>query len=170
MTPEIQSLVIFLLTGLVAGWIASLVLGGGGLLRSLVVGVIGALVGGYLLKLAKVTLPLEGWANDLATAVVGALVVIVGGAGHCKVRRPAGHMNLALQAMGVEMGVPERQAESEGGRMMRDDTLRHVIVFARHRHHCRLARELDGGRQRPADLSGLRGSSARSWAAICSRC
>lgn len=77
MTPEIQSLVIFLLTGLVAGWIASLVLGGGGLLRSLVIGVIGALIGGYLLKLAHVTLPLEGWANDLATAVVGALVVIV---------------------------------------------------------------------------------------------
>ena len=44
MSPEVQSLLIFLLTGLVAGWIASLVLGGGGLLRNLVVGVIGALV------------------------------------------------------------------------------------------------------------------------------
>jgi uncharacterized membrane protein YeaQ/YmgE (transglycosylase-associated protein family) len=78
MTPELQSLLIFLLTGLVAGWIASLVLGGGGLLRNLIVGVIGALVGGYVLKLANVRLPIENaWVNDLATAVIGALIVIV---------------------------------------------------------------------------------------------
>ena len=74
---EYQSLAIFLITGLVAGWIAGMVLGGGGLLRSLITGVIGAVVGGYVLKLAHVTLPLEGWVNDLATAVIGALVVIV---------------------------------------------------------------------------------------------
>jgi uncharacterized membrane protein YeaQ/YmgE (transglycosylase-associated protein family) len=77
MSPEMQSLLIFLLTGLVAGWIASLILGGGGLLRSLVVGVIGALVGGYVLKLAHVTLPVDGWINDLLTAVIGSIIVIV---------------------------------------------------------------------------------------------
>ncbi|HEY4199633.1 MAG TPA: GlsB/YeaQ/YmgE family stress response membrane protein [Devosiaceae bacterium] len=78
MSPELQSLLIFLLTGLVAGWIASLILGGKGLLRHLITGVIGALVGGYLLKLAHVTLPIENtWVNDLATAVIGAIVVIV---------------------------------------------------------------------------------------------
>jgi uncharacterized membrane protein YeaQ/YmgE (transglycosylase-associated protein family) len=78
MSPELQSLLIFLLTGLVAGWIASIVLGGGGLLRNLVVGVIGALVGGYVLKLANVTLPIgNAWVSDLATAVIGAVIVIV---------------------------------------------------------------------------------------------
>jgi uncharacterized membrane protein YeaQ/YmgE (transglycosylase-associated protein family) len=78
MTPELQSLLIFLLTGLVAGWIASLVLGGGGLLRNLVVGVIGALVGGYVLKFANVTLPIGNvWVSDLVTAVIGAVIVIV---------------------------------------------------------------------------------------------
>ena len=77
MSPELQSLLIFLLTGLVAGWIASLILGGRGLIRHLVTGVIGALVGGYVLKLAHVTLPLDGWANDLVTAVIGAIIVIV---------------------------------------------------------------------------------------------
>jgi uncharacterized membrane protein YeaQ/YmgE (transglycosylase-associated protein family) len=78
MSPEIQSLLIFLLTGLVAGWIASLVLGGGGLLRNLIVGVIGALVGGYVLKLANVTLPIgNAWVNDLVTAVIGAIIVIL---------------------------------------------------------------------------------------------
>ena len=78
MSPELQSLLIFLLTGLVAGWIASLILGGKGLLRHLVTGVIGALVGGYVLKLAHVTLPIDNaWVNDLATAVIGAIIVIV---------------------------------------------------------------------------------------------
>lgn len=78
MSPEVQSLLIFLLTGLVAGWIASLVLGGGGLLRNLIVGVIGALVGGYVLKFAGVTLPIGNqWVSDLVTAVIGALIVIV---------------------------------------------------------------------------------------------
>jgi uncharacterized membrane protein YeaQ/YmgE (transglycosylase-associated protein family) len=77
-SPELQSLLIFLLTGLVAGWIASLILGGGGLLRNLVVGVIGALVGGYVLKLANLSLPIgNAWINDLATAVIGAIIVIV---------------------------------------------------------------------------------------------
>ena len=78
MSPEVQSLLIFLLTGLVAGWIASLVLGGGGLLRNLVVGVIGALVGGYVLKFAGVTLPIGNqWVSDLVTAVIGAIIVII---------------------------------------------------------------------------------------------
>jgi uncharacterized membrane protein YeaQ/YmgE (transglycosylase-associated protein family) len=78
MSPEVQSLLIFLLTGLVAGWIASLVLGGGGLVRNLVVGVIGALVGGYVLKFAGVTLPIGNqWVSDLVTAVIGAIIVIV---------------------------------------------------------------------------------------------
>ena len=78
MSPEVQSLLIFLLTGLVAGWIASLVLGGRGLLRNLVVGVIGALVGGYVLKLAGVTLPIGNvWVSDLVTAVIGAIIVIL---------------------------------------------------------------------------------------------
>ena len=38
MSPESTSLLIFLAIGLVAGWIASLVLGGGGLLKNLIPG------------------------------------------------------------------------------------------------------------------------------------
>jgi uncharacterized membrane protein YeaQ/YmgE (transglycosylase-associated protein family) len=77
MSAELQSLIIFLVTGLAAGWLASLLLGGTGLVRHLITGVVGALVGGYLLKLAHVSLPLDGWLNDLATAVIGAIVVIL---------------------------------------------------------------------------------------------
>ena len=77
MSAEVTSLVIFLLTGLAAGWIASLILGGKGLVRYLLVGVIGALVGGYLLTLTHTSLPLEGWLNDLVTAVIGSIIVII---------------------------------------------------------------------------------------------
>jgi uncharacterized membrane protein YeaQ/YmgE (transglycosylase-associated protein family) len=43
-----------------------------------VVGVIGALVGGYVLKFAGVTLPIgNAWVSDLVTAVIGAIIVIV---------------------------------------------------------------------------------------------
>ena len=78
MSPEITQLLIFLGIGLVAGWLASLVLGGGGLLRNLVVGVIGAFVGGYVLSLAGVALPIDNpWISQIITATIGALIVIV---------------------------------------------------------------------------------------------
>ena len=38
---------------------------------------VGALVGGYVLRLAHARLPLEGWLNDLVTAVIGSIIVII---------------------------------------------------------------------------------------------
>ena len=59
---DITPIIVFLAIGLIAGWLASLVLGGGGLLRNLIVGVIGSFVGGYVLNLAGVRLQeLEGF-------------------------------------------------------------------------------------------------------------
>jgi len=76
MSPEITSLLIFLGIGLLAGWIASLILGGGGLLRNLIVGVIGSVVGRYVLTLAKVELPIEyAPVRQVVTATVGAVGV-----------------------------------------------------------------------------------------------
>jgi uncharacterized membrane protein YeaQ/YmgE (transglycosylase-associated protein family) len=78
MSPEITALLIFLAIGLVAGWIASLILGGGGLLRNLIVGVIGSVVGGYLLTLAKVELPIgNALISQIVAATIGAIVVIL---------------------------------------------------------------------------------------------
>lgn len=78
MTPEITSLLIFLAIGLVAGWLASIILGGGGLLRNLIVGVIGAFVGGWLLGAANITLPIgNALLSQIITATIGAIVVIV---------------------------------------------------------------------------------------------
>ncbi|RYE59942.1 MAG: GlsB/YeaQ/YmgE family stress response membrane protein [Hyphomicrobiales bacterium] len=75
---DTTALLIFLGIGLVAGWLAGLILGGGGLLRNLVVGVIGAFVGGWLLSVANITLPVGNTLlAQVLQATIGAVVVIV---------------------------------------------------------------------------------------------
>jgi uncharacterized membrane protein YeaQ/YmgE (transglycosylase-associated protein family) len=77
MNVDITTLLIFLGIGLVAGWLASLVLGGGGLVRNLIVGVIGAFVGGWLLSLAGISLPVgNALVSQIITATLGAIVVL----------------------------------------------------------------------------------------------
>ena len=72
------ALLIFLGIGLVAGWLASLLLGGGGLVRNLIVGVIGALVGGWLLSVANISLPIGNpLLSQIITATIGAGVVLL---------------------------------------------------------------------------------------------
>ncbi|MEM9428815.1 MAG: GlsB/YeaQ/YmgE family stress response membrane protein [Pseudomonadota bacterium] len=68
----------FLLVGVVAGWLASLLVGGGGLLRNMVVGVLGAYVGPVALSLLGFSVgtgvPIL---TSLIVATVGAVVVIL---------------------------------------------------------------------------------------------
>lgn len=66
-----------LLIGVVAGWIAARLTRGAGLgiVGNTVVGVIGALLGGHLLGFFN--LAWGGWIGDLATAVVGAVVLLL---------------------------------------------------------------------------------------------
>ena len=78
MSPDLTALLIFLGIGLVAGWLASLLLGGGGLVRNLIVGVIGAFVGGWLLGVAGITLPIgNALLSQVITATIGAIAVIL---------------------------------------------------------------------------------------------
>lgn len=69
-------LVWFLLIGLAAGWLAGKIMkgGGSGLLGDLIVGVIGALLGGFLFRLLG--LSASGLLGSLVTATVGAIVLI----------------------------------------------------------------------------------------------
>ncbi|MCB1511586.1 MAG: GlsB/YeaQ/YmgE family stress response membrane protein [Hyphomicrobiaceae bacterium] len=71
--------VIMLVNGIIAGWLASLVLGGGGILRHAIVGIIGAFLGGALVKLDLLKLPFDFgiWGNQIAVSTIGALIVIV---------------------------------------------------------------------------------------------
>jgi len=72
------------LNGLIAGWLAGSLLGGGGLLRNLLVGLIGAFVGGFLVQYGL--LPLPAAVTDFTNAIpygtqilistIGAIIVI----------------------------------------------------------------------------------------------
>ena len=78
MDPKVQQLVVFALIGLVAGWLASIVVGGGGLIQYLLSGVIGAFVGGYLLSALGVNLGIRNaLASQIVTATIGAIVVVL---------------------------------------------------------------------------------------------
>ena len=78
MNPQAQQLLVFALIGLVAGWLASLVVGGGGLVRYLITGVIGAFVGGYLLSALNINLGIRNpLAAQIVTATIGAIVVVL---------------------------------------------------------------------------------------------
>lgn len=70
------SLLIFLIIGALAGWLAGQIMKGGGygLLGNIVVGVIGAVVGGFVFRL--VGLSASGLIGSLITAVAGAVLLL----------------------------------------------------------------------------------------------
>ena len=72
----ITSLIWFLIIGLLAGWLASLLMKSGrqGLIEYLIIGVIGALLGGWLFGLLGISA--GGFIGSLITATVGAVVLI----------------------------------------------------------------------------------------------
>jgi len=75
---QIQGLVFIAVIGIVAGWLASIIVGGGGLIRYLVTGVIGAFVGGYLLNALGVNLGIRNaLLSQIVTATIGAIAVVL---------------------------------------------------------------------------------------------
>jgi uncharacterized membrane protein YeaQ/YmgE (transglycosylase-associated protein family) len=78
MSMGAQALLIFLLIGLVAGFLASLIVGGGGLIRCLLSGIIGAFVGGFLFNALGISLGIENAiVVQIIHATVGAIVVVL---------------------------------------------------------------------------------------------
>ncbi len=71
------SFLYFILIGLAAGWLAGIIMKspGGGLLRNLIVGTIGALLGGFLSQL--VGIHASGLLGSLLVATAGAVVLIL---------------------------------------------------------------------------------------------
>ncbi len=72
--------VVMAVNGLIAGWLASLVLGGGGIIRDIFVGIIGAFVGGALVQAGLLKLPFlvdMPWAHQILVSTVGALLIII---------------------------------------------------------------------------------------------
>jgi uncharacterized membrane protein YeaQ/YmgE (transglycosylase-associated protein family) len=68
----------WLIVGLVAGLLASFVVGGGfGLLGDIVVGILGAFVGGWLFGKLGWSTPFGGLAGTIFVAFIGAIVLLV---------------------------------------------------------------------------------------------
>ncbi|MGH9357727.1 MAG: GlsB/YeaQ/YmgE family stress response membrane protein [Terriglobia bacterium] len=67
-----MSLIWFLIIGIVAGWIAGLIVRGGGfgIIIDLIVGIIGAIIGGHVL----------GWFGVIAFGLIGSLISAIIGA------------------------------------------------------------------------------------------
>ena len=67
----------WIIIGLVAGWLATQILGGrGGLLYNLAVGLVGAIVGGFLFEKLNLHVMPDFWGN-LITATIGAIVFLL---------------------------------------------------------------------------------------------
>lgn len=71
-----MDLLTWLIVGLIAGVLASLVIGGVGLLGDIVVGMAGALVGGWIFSQLGWTAPFSGLASSVFTAFIGAIVLL----------------------------------------------------------------------------------------------
>lgn len=78
MDQKTRDLVVFALIGLVAGYLASIIVGGSGLIRYLISGVIGAFVGPVVLDMLGIKLGIRNaLAAHVATATIGAIVVVI---------------------------------------------------------------------------------------------
>jgi uncharacterized membrane protein YeaQ/YmgE (transglycosylase-associated protein family) len=75
---DMRSLIIAIVIGLVAGWLASIVVGGGGLVRYIITGLIGSFVGSYLLGALGINLGISNpLVSQIITAAIGAIVVVL---------------------------------------------------------------------------------------------
>lgn len=77
--------IIMALNGLIAGWLAGLLVGGGGLIRNLFVGIIGAFVGGALVYFGLLRLPpavtdftgTVPYGTQILISTIGAVLVVI---------------------------------------------------------------------------------------------
>ena len=73
-----KALAIWAVIGIIAGWLASLIVGGGGLIRYLLTGIAGAFVGGFLAQQFNISLNTgSALADEIIVATVGAIIVVL---------------------------------------------------------------------------------------------
>src|SRR5215212_1322671 len=77
--------IIMAVNGLIAGWLAGLLLGGGGLIRNMLVGILGAVLGGALVRYDLLQLP-AGLTNvtnavpygtQIFVSTIGAIIITI---------------------------------------------------------------------------------------------
>lgn len=73
-----QVLLVWIVVGLIAGWLASAVVSGGyGLVGDIVVGVVGAFIGGLIFRALGLSAPFAGLPGTIVVAFVGAVVLLL---------------------------------------------------------------------------------------------
>jgi uncharacterized membrane protein YeaQ/YmgE (transglycosylase-associated protein family) len=71
-----MGILVWIVIGLIAGWLAHVILGGrGGILGNIAVGLVGAIVGGFLFEKLNLHVMPDFWGN-LITATIGAVVFL----------------------------------------------------------------------------------------------
>jgi uncharacterized membrane protein YeaQ/YmgE (transglycosylase-associated protein family) len=79
------ALIVMVVNGLIAGWIVGMLFGGGGLIRNLIVGIIGALLGGALVRYDLLQIPSAltnvtnsvPYGTQIVISTIGAAIVVV---------------------------------------------------------------------------------------------
>lgn len=74
-----MEIIMWIIVGLVAGVLASLVVGGSGygIIGDIVVGIVGAFLGGFVFREAGWNAPWGGLAGTIFVAFIGALILLV---------------------------------------------------------------------------------------------
>ena len=72
-----MSILVFLLVGIIAGWITGLLMKGSGygIVGDMVLGVVGAVIGGWIFSLFN--LPAYGVIGSIIMSVIGAVILVV---------------------------------------------------------------------------------------------
>ena len=75
---DIQSIIIWIIVGAIAGWLAGMVVKGGGfgLIGDIIVGIVGALIAGWLLP--AIGFPIAaGFVGAIIDAFIGAVILLI---------------------------------------------------------------------------------------------
>jgi uncharacterized membrane protein YeaQ/YmgE (transglycosylase-associated protein family) len=77
MMLETNSIIVILLIGLIAGWLAGKIMGGGfGLIGDIIIGVIGAFIGTWLWGVLHLPMIANFWISAIVISTVGACILL----------------------------------------------------------------------------------------------
>ena len=75
---DAKAIIVAVVVGIVAGWLASLVVGGDGIVYYAVIGLVGSVVGNFLLNALGIKLPIgEPIVGQVVVGAIGAIVLVL---------------------------------------------------------------------------------------------
>jgi uncharacterized membrane protein YeaQ/YmgE (transglycosylase-associated protein family) len=75
---SLETILLWIVVGLIAGWLASAVVGGGyGVIGDIVVGVVGAFLGGFIFRALHIGTPFRGLPGTIFVAFIGAVLLLL---------------------------------------------------------------------------------------------